>query len=189
MLKRRSLVVFFSIAIVWKSSSCVTSYQDALVWVASFALLRFDKNLCFKNIFLHLSLCLRVVMGSSVNTQHSIGCLLVFSWYDVITCEKYTNHRCALSDAFFYNFLIFDVPQYSNRCNYIKDIRPAICFNNHKKSLHITFAFGWAAGRTSGLGVKTEWCCTGMAICLEQGANDLHVVQLTPLPPHHFLLH
>jgi len=23
-----------------------------------------------------------------VNLQHSIGCLVVFSWYDVITCEK-----------------------------------------------------------------------------------------------------
>jgi len=26
--------------------------------------------------------------------------------------------------------------------------------------------------------VKTEWCGTGMVICLEQGANDLHMVQL-----------
>jgi len=25
---------------------------------------------------------------SVVNTQHSMGCLVVFSWYDVITCEK-----------------------------------------------------------------------------------------------------
>jgi len=35
-------------------------------------------------------------------------------------------------DAFFCNFLIFDVPQYSNRLDYIKDIRPAIYFNNQK---------------------------------------------------------
>jgi len=27
-----------------------------------------------------------------------------------------------------------------------------------------------------------------MVICLECGANDLHMVQLMPLPPHHFLL-
>jgi len=27
-----------------------------------------------------------------------------------------------------------------------------------------------------------------MVICLEQGADDLHMVQLMPLPPHHFLL-
>jgi len=33
---------------------------------------------------------------------------------------------------FFCNFLIFDVPQYSNRLDYIKDIRPAIYFNNQK---------------------------------------------------------
>jgi len=28
-----------------------------------------------------------------------------------------------------------------------------------------------------------------MVICLKQGANDLHMVQLMPLPPHHLLLH
>jgi len=28
-----------------------------------------------------------------------------------------------------------------------------------------------------------------MVICLEQGASDLHMVQLMPLPPHHLLLH
>jgi len=27
-----------------------------------------------------------------------------------------------------------------------------------------------------------------MVICLEQGANDLHMVQLMPLPPRHLLL-
>jgi len=34
MLKRTSLVVSFSIAILRKSSSCMTSYQDALVSLA-----------------------------------------------------------------------------------------------------------------------------------------------------------
>ena len=28
-----------------------------------------------------------------------------------------------------------------------------------------------------------------MAICLKQSANDLHVVQLIPLPPRHLLFH
>jgi len=27
-----------------------------------------------------------------------------------------------------------------------------------------------------------------MVICLEQGVNDLHMVQLMLLPPHHLLL-
>jgi len=27
-----------------------------------------------------------------------------------------------------------------------------------------------------------------MVICLDQDANDLHMVQLMPLPPHHLLL-
>jgi len=41
---------------------------------------------------LHLSSYLCVVARSVVNIQHSIGCLVhglvVFSWYDVITCES-----------------------------------------------------------------------------------------------------
>ena len=28
-----------------------------------------------------------------------------------------------------------------------------------------------------------------MVICLERGADDLHMVQLMPLPPHNLLLH
>jgi len=27
-----------------------------------------------------------------------------------------------------------------------------------------------------------------VVICLERGADDLHMVQLMPLPPHHLLL-
>jgi len=42
------------------------------------------------------------------------------------------NHRCTLSDVFFYNILIFDVPKYSHIFHYIKDIRPAIYFDNQK---------------------------------------------------------
>ena len=68
----------------------MTLYQDALV---SFA---FDEDsirsyftrLCFKNLFLCLLLCLCVGVRSGDNIQHLIGCLAVFSWYDVITCEK-----------------------------------------------------------------------------------------------------
>jgi len=36
--------------------------------------------------------------------------------------------------------------------------------------------------------VKTECWGTGMVACSERGANDLHMVQLIPLPPHHLLL-
>jgi len=28
-----------------------------------------------------------------------------------------------------------------------------------------------------------------MVVCLQQGANDLHMVKLMPLPPHHLLIH
>jgi len=40
-------------------------------------------------------------------------------------------------------------------------------------------AVGWA--RPKGIRpVKTEWWGTGVVICLEQGADDLHMVQLIP---------
>jgi len=29
---------------------------------------------------------------------------------------------------------------------------------------------------------------SSVVICLERGANDLHMVHLMPLPPHHLLL-
>jgi len=35
---------------------------------------------------------------------------------------------------------------------------------------------------------KIEWRVTGMVVCLEYGANDLHMVQLMLLPSHHLLL-
>jgi len=31
--------------------------------------------------------------------------------------------------------------------------------------------------------IKIEWWGSGMVMCLERGANDLHIVQLMPLPP------
>jgi len=46
----------------------------------------------------------------------------------------------------------------------------------------------WLGDRKGIRSLKTEWWGTGMAICLERGANYLHMVQLMPLPPHHLLL-
>ena len=46
----------------------------------------------------------------------------------------------------------------------------------------------WLVGRKGIRPVKTEWWGTGVVICLQRGANDLHMVQLMPLPPHRLLL-
>jgi len=46
----------------------------------------------------------------------------------------------------------------------------------------------WLGGRKGIRPVKTEWWGAGVVIHLERGANDLHMVQLMPLPPHHLLL-
>jgi len=35
---------------------------------------------------------------------------------------------------------------------------------------------------------KKWWWDAGMVVCLEQGVNDLHMVELAPLPPQHVLL-
>ena len=44
----------------------------------------------------------------------------------------------------------------------------------------------WLGGRKGIRPVKNmEWWGAGMVICLECGANDLHMVHLMPLPPHH----
>ena len=41
----------------------------------------------------------------------------------------------------------------------------------------------WLVIRNSIWLVKTKWWGAGVVICLEQGANDLHMVHLMPLPP------
>jgi len=41
----------------------------------------------------------------------------------------------------------------------------------------------WLDVRKSNWPVKIEWWGTGVVICLERGANDLHMVQLVPLVP------
>jgi len=46
----------------------------------------------------------------------------------------------------------------------------------------------WLGGRKGIRPVKAEWWGTGVVICLDRGADGLHMVQLMPLPPHHLLL-
>jgi len=35
---------------------------------------------------------------------------------------------------------------------------------------------------------RQAWWGAGVVICLERGANDLHMIQLMPLPLHHLSL-
>ena len=47
----------------------------------------------------------------------------------------------------------------------------------------------WLGGRKGIRPVKNmEWRGAGVVICLERGANDLHMVQLMPLPPRHLFM-
>ena len=47
----------------------------------------------------------------------------------------------------------------------------------------------WLGARKSTRPVKIEWWGVGVDICLERGADCLHMVQLMPLHPHHLLPH
>jgi len=38
------------------------------------------------------------------------------------------------------------------------------------------------------LSLQSQQWGADVVICLQQGANDLHMVQLMPLPPHHLSL-
>ena len=95
----------------------MTSYQDALV---SFALLlRFDKKcftrLCFKNLFLRLSVCLCVfcAIGCQYSTLNSpFGC---FPGMMSSLAKSKQIIGAQFQALFSAVFLLFDVPQYSNR--------------------------------------------------------------------------
>ena len=87
--KQKNFSRRFSIAILRKSPSCVTSYQDAYVSFAFY----YDSIRSYVTVYVlrtyfYVYRYACAVPRSVVNTQHSIGCLVVFSWYDVITCEK-----------------------------------------------------------------------------------------------------
>jgi len=129
----------------------------------SFALLfRSSKKLfyrlCFKNLFLHLSLCLCVFVQSVVSTQWSTGCLVVcFPGMTSSLARGKQIIECALSDAFFSNCLIFDVPQCLNRFDYIKAWQFAL---TTKKSLHITFKSNSMYAYRPATSIQPIWCVT-----------------------------
>jgi len=62
----------------------------------------------------------------------------------------------------------------------------AISVASHVAFSSLTLLVG---GRKDILTVKTGWWGSGVVICLKRDANNLHMVQLMPLPPYHLLLH
>ena len=74
---------------------------------------------CKQSTFNRLFGCVFLFLSSLVKSKHIIGAQFQMLFSTTV--------------------LFFDVPRYSNRFEYIKDIRPAIYLNNQKKSLHIIF--------------------------------------------------
>jgi len=81
-----------------------------------------------------------------IGCQHStlnrlFHCL--FFWYDVITCKKVNKSLGAHLQALFSKiFLFFDVPQYANRFDYVKDRWQAVYFSNRKNYCISPVTFG-----------------------------------------------
>jgi len=72
-----------------------------------------------------------------------------------------------------------------------KDVQAVkLCFNTILQFLTVFSTLALLVGRQEGHPAckKTEWWGTGVFICMEQRANDVHMVQLMALPPHHLLL-
>ena len=62
---------------------------------------------------------------------------------------------------------------------------PKLCYTYSTETCLQCFdAVGWMAGRASAL-QKTDWRGASVVICLQRDANDLHMVQLMLLQPHH----
>ena len=103
-----------------------------------FALLfRFDKKLFYPFVLRTISTFNRyaycVVARSVVNIQHPTGCLIVCFPSMTSLLPKVNISSGAHFQTFFSKiFLFFDLPQYSNRFDYIRDRRRAIYFNTQK---------------------------------------------------------
>jgi len=103
-----------------------------------FALLfRFNKKLFYPFVLRTISTFNRyaycVVARPVVNIQHSTGCLIVCFPGMTSLLAKVNRSSGAHFQTFFSKiFLFFDLPQYSNRFDYIRDRHRAIYFNNQK---------------------------------------------------------
>jgi len=111
-------------------SGCMRLFLFALLFT-------FDKKLFYPFVLRTISTfnCYAycVVARSVVNIQHSTGCLIACFPGMTSLLPKVNRSSDAHFETFFSKiFLFFDLPQYSNRFDYILDRRRAIYFNNQK---------------------------------------------------------
>jgi len=132
--KKKNFSRRFSIAILRKSSSCMTSYQDAFVSFAfyydsirSYVIVYVLRTYFYVYRYAYVLLRDRL---STFNTQQAVW--LCFPGMTSSLAKSKQIIGAHFQTLFSTIFLVFDVPQHSNRFAYIKDIRPAIYFNNQK---------------------------------------------------------
>ena len=139
-----------------------------------FALLfRFDKKLFYPfvlrtistfNCYAYCVVARSVVKHSTLNRLFDS----LFSWYDVITSKSKQIIGCALSDVFSKIFLFFDLPQYSNRFDYIRDRRRAIYFNFNNQKNHCISSLKLLSERlrpSFSRHLTSAWGVLGIAAC------------------------
>ena len=206
MSKSRSLMVDFSIVILCQFPSSVTSYQHEVhqcVYIGK--LFYAPLPVClFKNLFLHV-LYLYVVVPLAAKTFISPTvaerfALLFFPGMmsSLAKCKQVFGR--ALLDIFTTICLFVRSSSIWKWFDYTKESRQAIYFNDKKRCIWSLRFVSYSTQKrvisvvqiTVTL-IKThfalhrqpiaEWWGAGMVICLEQSANNLHMVQLMPLPP------
>jgi len=114
--------------------------RKTVVSVCVCNLSKYDQNVTTTGIHLQ----------STLNIQQAVPLFVFLVWCHHLQLARSKQIiGCTLWDAFFSKILLFcDVPQYSNRFDYIKD-RRTIYFNNQKKSLHIIFSIQRTARRVT----------------------------------------
>ena len=95
-------------------------------------------------------------------------------WLNIFLYVAYSvRHSSAAAVQIFYTFFTVYIVMHK-------------AFSALKALSTLMLLVGWQEGHSACK--KHEWWRTGVVIRLERGANDLHMVHLMPLPPHHLLL-
>jgi len=119
--------------------------------------------------------CSSIAQSTLSNTDRNLKSPHVSSLLDSQKCLKIPNSWCYQIWTDFQNYI---GRLNSNFAVYYFWRAHLQCFDT----------VGWVSGEKI-RPVKIEWWGAGVVVCLEWGANNLHMIHLTTLPPHHLLLH
>jgi len=131
-----------------------------------------------------------------------ICCTYICTFYvSIIDCLQCMSCFWVFQCCSFYSFVLLPLFRFDCQHNMTESKNPVMQDTIHSWNVDNTWYCKlvmnsvpsvlwhcWLGGKKGIWLVKTESWGTGVVVCLERGANDLHMVQLMPLPPHHLLL-